>query len=178
MLFRSEDSTNSGEDTGITEGEEPVEENTHENENNNPGEGETGTPEGGETGTEPAPEDEYDPNIGEQFQEGEVLIEDAAGNTVNEFNDGVLEGSAAENTVVVEQPAAAENTVVVEQPAAAVTETAEEAAPAPVEQPAAEQTTSTEFTEDQIAALVEEVYQNTLIQEGEEELEQTSGKRR
>ena len=174
-----EENTQGGDDSteGVTEGEEEVVEE-NENDNTQPAPGE---------GTNPAPdEDEYDPNIGEQFQEGEILIEDAQGNVVNDFsaNEDTTEvtNAAAEETATVAAPeanATQETAVVVEQPAAVVEETTVEVAPAPVaEETTTTTTTTADFTEDQIAALVEEVYQNTLIQEGEAELEETSGKRR
>ena len=169
--------------------EEEVENNQeeeHENENTNPGGGESGSTEGGEEGTQPAPEeDEYDPNIGEQFQEGEILIEDANGNPVN--NQTEENTQAAEETAAVQQneqaaPAAevvtttTENTEVVEE--TKVQQGSTEAAPAATEPAAEAETTSIEFTEEQIAALVAEVYGQNTFEEGEVELEETSGKRR
>ena len=83
------------------EAEENNQEEEHENENTNPGGGESGSTEGGEGESQPAPdEEEHDPNIGEQFQEGEILIEDANGNPVNNQTE--------ENTQAAEETADAE----------------------------------------------------------------------
>ena len=80
----------------IVEGEEEIEPTPVAPENGNdeaeaaPSEPEVDTPVVEETNPAPAEEEEYDPNIGEQFQEGEVLIEDANGNKVEQSNDDIV----------------------------------------------------------------------------------------
>lgn len=171
---------NNGDQT-ITEGEEAVEDNSNSTlgDTTSPSEENNSGSETGSDDAQPAPDEEvsneeYDPNIGEQFQEGEVLIEDAEGNKVNQGSETVeaeptpaseveVQTNASEPVLVEEQIA---NTEVVVQNS---TDTPQDA--------------SSELSEDEIAALVEEVYQNTIAQEAaaaeaENEAQHSSPKKR
>lgn len=167
---------------GIEEGEEPVQ----EGEQPAPGEGEQETP--GET--TPAPEetpseDEYDPNIGEQFQEGEILIEDAQGNPVEhggeETTEPVQEAPVTESTVETaapaeEQVAAEEVSLVVETPA--VVDVGEFAQAAPEAEAQVQAPAQAPFSID-IEAAVQQAYQEALAQEAAAaEMEESSTKTR
>ena len=130
--------------------------------------------------TTPAPgeetgDEEYDPNIGEQFQEGEILIEDADGNPVNQgeeevvSQDNTMDTQAVEAAPAVEQEAAEQVEAVVETPAVVDTGATEQfvqSAPAEV---------GPTFNID-IEAAVQQAYQQALAQEAAEaEAEATKG---
>ena len=174
-----------GEETtpGIEEGEEQVQ----EGEEPAPGDGEQGTPDD----TTPAPEetpseDEYDPNIGEQFQEGEILIEDAQGNPVDnggaDTTEPVQEAPATDTTSTEtaapaeEQVAAEEVTVVVETPA--VVDVGEFAQAAPAAEAQVQAPAQAPISID-IEAAVQQAYQEALAQEAAAaEMEESSTKTR
>ncbi len=164
-----EEETKGDNSSEVEEGEEVTEEKEDEKESE-------------ETTPQPAPseeetkEEEHDPNIGEQFEEGEILIEDAEGNKVNDVAPAETEVSQTETTEVA-APAETEVTqtetqapVVVETTETQETETV---APAP-----AETQTSTQ-EEDDLAAAVEQAYQAALAQEAAEaEKDDSKGLRR
>ena len=174
-----------GEETtpGIEEGEEQVQ----DGEEPAPGDGEQGTPDD----TTPAPEetpseDEYDPNIGEQFQEGEILIEDAQGNPVDnggaDTTEPVQEAPATDTTSTEtaapaeEQVAAEEVTVVVETPA--VVDVGEFAQAAPAAEAQVQAPAQAPISID-IEAAVQQAYQEALAQEAAAaEMEESSTKTR
>lgn len=156
---------NSNTDPGIQEGEEAVEttpdvqpnedENTNSDDmTNDTGAGED-TPNAApdESTSEVTGEEEYDPNIGEQFQEGEILIEDADGNKVD--NGGEVE--------LPVQPAPE-----VEVQSNVVEETKAE--------PVVEATPAVEEVD--IEAAVEQAYQEALAQEAAAAAEETTEKTR
>lgn len=175
---------------GVEEGEEPVQ----EGEQPAPGEGEQGTPEETPAPEETTGEEEYDPNIGEQFQEGEILIEDANGNPVNQGGEEVTEpvqeapvaetGTTETAAPAEEQVAAEQVEVVVETPAVVDVGTTEEFAQAA---PVAEATTEAQVQapaagpaiEIDIEAAVQQAYQEALAQEAAAaEMEESSTKTR
>jgi len=160
---------------GIEEGEEPVQDGELQ-----PAPGEQDTPSEGQ----PAPdesieEDEYDPNIGEQFQEGEILIEDANGNPVNQGEEEVVEAPVNETVPETSAPAEEQVEIVIETPDVVDTGATEEfVQAAPTEEAQVQSPLGSTFEID-IEAAVQQAYQEALAQEAATaEMEESATKSR